>query len=222
MMTNLFSVFDPASGLGLSLNWVALSLGLLVYPLAKWSVSSRAMEFTATIYSLLYKEVGPLLSSKGKILALIFTSMFFFIFWMNLMGLIPYIFTPTSHLAVTLSLALPLWLSYFTYGWVKNLSWMLAHLMPQGTPLVLMPFMVIIESVSSMIRPFTLAVRLMANMIAGHLLLTLISGSVQVLVVSSLVCISVFQILLVVLEVAVAAIQAYVLVVLSVLYASEV
>nr|APU89545.1 ATP synthase subunit 6 [Porcellio dilatatus petiti] len=222
MMTNLFSVFEPTSGLGLSLNWVSLSLGLLVYPLVKWGVSSRAMEFTATIYNLLYKEMNPLLSSKGKISALIFISMFFFIFWMNLMGLTPYIFTPTSHLAVTLSLALPLWLGYFSYGWVKNLSWMLAHLMPQGTPLALMPFMVVIESVSSMIRPLTLAVRLMANMIAGHLLLTLISSSAQVLMAGSLVCIGVFQILLVVLEVAVAAIQAYVFVVLSVLYASEV
>lgn len=94
--------------------------------------------------------------------------------------------------------------------------------MPQGTPIVLIPFIVVIESVRRIIRPVTLSVRLMANIIAGHLLLTLIRGSIQVIFLRRVICIRVFQVLLVVLEVAVAAIQAYVLVVLRVLYASEV
>lgn len=88
--------------------------------------------------------------------------------------------------------------------------------------MVLIPFIVLIESVSRVIRPITLSVRLMANIIAGHLLLTLIRGAIQVEFLRRVVGIRILQVLLVVLEVAVAAIQAYVLVVLRVLYTREV
>lgn len=82
--------------------------------------------------------------------------------------------------------------------------------------------MVVIESVRGLIRPATLAVRLIANIIAGHLLLALVSGAASALIFSRLRVISLFQVLLVVLEAAVAVIQAYVLVVLRVLYVREV
>nr|APU89558.1 ATP synthase subunit 6 [Porcellionides pruinosus] len=222
MMTNLFSVFDPSSSMGVSLNWLSMLICLMFYPLAKWSVSSRGGGLVSMIINILNLEIKQLLSSKSKSTAVIFTSLFLFTMYSNLVGLAPYIFTSTSHLAVSLSLALPLWLGYYSYGWVVNTKWMLAHLTPQGTPSLLMPFMVVIESVSGLIRPATLAVRLMANMIAGHLLLALVSGAASALIFSSLSVISLFQVLLVVLEAAVAVIQAYVLVVLSVLYASEV
>lgn len=222
MITNLFSVFDPSSSIGLGLNWMSIGLGLLVYPLVKWRRASRAVLLRFTFHKILYKEVNPLFSNKSKVSALIFIAIFFFILWINLIGLIPYIFTPTSHLVITLRLALPLWMGYFSYGWVKNLKWILAHLIPQGTPVVLIPFIVLIESVSRVIRPITLSVRLMANIIAGHLLLTLIRGAIQVEFLRRVVGIRILQVLLVVLEVAVAAIQAYVLVVLRVLYTREV
>ena len=98
---------------------------------------------------------------------------------------------------------------------------MLAHMVPTGTPGLLMPLMVVIESISNLIRPGTLAVRLAANIIAGHLLLTLIGGggaSLGSLAVSLLVSI---QVLLVLLEIAVAGIQSFVFAALSSLYASE-
>nr|ASN74431.1 ATP synthase F0 subunit 6 [Trachelipus rathkii] len=221
-MTNLFSVFDPSSGVGMSFNWVSFGVGFFMFPMNKWGLTSRSGSWLTFILGKLYSEVKPIFSIKGSVTSLMFMAMFLFIIMNNMMGLIPYIFTATSHLAVTLSLALPMWLGYFSYGWVSNMKWMLAHLMPQGTPIVLMPFMVIIESVSSLIRPATLAVRLMANMIAGHLLLTLVSNAVYIFNFNSVLSVVTLQILLVVLEVAVAAIQAYVFVVLSVLYSSEI
>jgi len=98
----------------------------------------------------------------------------------------------------------------------------LAHLVPGGTPYLLTSFMVLVERVRALIRPGTLSVRLAANIIAGHLLLTLIRSRANALLPWAFIGVSLLQILLIVLEVAVAAIQAYVLTTLRVLYAREV
>jgi len=99
---------------------------------------------------------------------------------------------------------------------------MLAHLVPQSTPGALMPFMVVIETIRNIIRPLTLAVRLMANMVAGHLLITLLGN--QTTLTSGLIFLSLIltQIILLTLESAVAIIQSYVFAVLSTLYAREI
>lgn len=154
--------------------------------------------------------------------AFIFISLFSLILFNNFIGLFPYIFTSTSHLTLTLSLALPLWLRFIIYGWFNHTQHIFAHLVPQGTPNVLIPFMVCIETISNIIRPGTLAVRLTANIIAGHLLLTLIGNTGNSLS-SILLSLLIFrQIALLVLESAVAIIQSYVFAVLSTLYSREV
>lgn len=99
---------------------------------------------------------------------------------------------------------------------------MLAHLVPLGTPPALIPFMVLIETISNVIRPGTLAVRLAANMIAGHLLLVLLGNQGPNLSSSILSLLIITQILLLTLETAVAVIQSYVFAVLATLYSSEV
>jgi F-type H+-transporting ATPase subunit a len=99
---------------------------------------------------------------------------------------------------------------------------MLAHLVPLGTPGVLMPFIVLIETTSNIIRPGTLAVRLAANIIAGHLLLVLLGNQGASLSSPLLLILLVTQIILLVLETAVAAIQSYVFAVLATLYSREV
>nr|ABD95373.1 ATP synthase F0 subunit 6 [Ligia oceanica] len=223
MMSNLFSIFDPSSSMGaIPMNWVALWAGIsvLVYPM--WVVPSRSNVVMIIVIKSLFNEMRLLLRGSGESLVLVFLALFFVILMNNLLGLVPHVFTTTSHLIITLSLALPLWLGYYSRGWVTNTTHMLAHLVPQGTPSALMPFMVLIESISSIIRPGTLAVRLAANMIAGHLLLALMSGAITIFSPSSGLMIAVSQIALFALEVAVAAIQAYVFAVLSALYASEV
>ena len=99
---------------------------------------------------------------------------------------------------------------------------MFAHLVPQGTPAALIPFIVLIETIRNVIRPGTLAVRLAANIIAGHLLLTLLGNTGPSLSTSILVLLVIAQILLLILESAVAIIQSYVFAVLRTLYAREV
>nr|QVT11095.1 ATP synthase F0 subunit 6 [Rhagoletis cornivora]QVT11108.1 ATP synthase F0 subunit 6 [Rhagoletis cornivora] len=224
MMTNLFSVFDPSSSIfNLSLNWMSTFLGLLMIPPTYWLMPSRYNMFWNSILLTLHKEFKTLLgpsSHSGS--TFIFVSLFSLILFNNFMGLFPYIFTSTSHLTLTLTLALPLWLCFMIYGWINNTQHMFAHLVPQGTPAILMPFMVCIETISNVIRPGTLAVRLAANMIAGHLLLTLLGNtgpSISYMIVSLLL---IGQIALLILESAVAIIQSYVFAVLSTLYSSEV
>nr|QVL29217.1 ATP synthase F0 subunit 6 [Ceratitis quilicii] len=224
MMTNLFSVFDPSSSIfNLSLNWLSTFLGLLLIPSAYWLMPSRWHIFWNSILITLHKEFKTLLGPSGHSgSTFIFVSLFSLILFNNFMGLFPYIFTSTSHLTLTLTLALPLWLCFMLYGWINHTQHMFAHLVPQGTPAVLMPFMMCIETISNIIRPGTLAVRLAANMIAGHLLLTLLGNtgpSLSMMIVSLLL---IGQIALLVLESAVAIIQSYVFAVLSTLYSSEV
>lgn len=222
MITNLFSVFDPSSRLRISLNWIIIGLSLFIIPIGKWRVSSRRVKLTQEILESFNKEIYPILNPRGKVSIVIFSTLFFFVIVSNLLGLLPYVFTRTRHLAVTLRVALPLWLGYFSYGWANGPKWILAHLLPQGTPLLLIPFIVVIERVRRIIRPITLAVRLIANIVAGHLLLTLARNAVQFSVWLSPVTIVITQVALVILEIAVAVIQAYVLVILRVLYSREV
>nr|YP_010034190.1 ATP synthase F0 subunit 6 [Arhopalus unicolor]QOW83729.1 ATP synthase F0 subunit 6 [Arhopalus unicolor] len=222
MMTNLFSSFDPSTNLNLSLNWLSTFLGMLIIPFSFWLIPSRLSILWLNIILTLHKEFKILLGNNSKGSTLIFVSLFSFILFNNFLGLFPYIFTSTSHMSLTLTLALPLWLTFIIYGWINNTIHMFAHLVPQGTPPILMPFMVCIETISNIIRPGTLAVRLSANMIAGHLLLTLLGNTGSMLSLIFLNFLILIQILLLILEFAVSIIQSYVFAILSTLYSSEV
>lgn len=224
MITNLFSVFDPSSRIfNLSLNWLRTFIGLLIIPSIYWLIPSRYHIIWNNVLITLHKEfktlLGPL-SHNGS--TFIFISLFSIILFNNFLGLFPYIFTRTSHLTLTLTLALPLWLRFIIYGWFNNTQHIFAHLVPQGTPAVLIPFIVCIETISNVIRPGTLAVRLTANIIAGHLLITLIGNTGPSLSSILVIFLIVGQIALIVLESAVAIIQSYVFAVLRTLYSREV
>nr|QAY82020.1 ATP synthase F0 subunit 6 [Omophoita sp. REN-2018] len=223
MMMNLFSSFDPTSNYNLSLNWMSTLMSIIVIPMSFWIFPSRVYMLWFKILTILHKEfkilIGPL-KSQGS--TLIFISLFSLILFNNFMGLFPYIFTSTSHMSMTIALALPLWFTFLLFGWLNNTIHMLAHLVPQGTPPILMPFMVCIESISNLIRPMTLAIRLSANMIAGHLLLTLLGNTGPYMSMLTLNILIFTQILLLTLELAVSIIQSYVFAILSTLYSSEV
>nr|ALY11307.1 ATP synthase F0 subunit 6 [Obrium sp. NS-2015] len=222
MMANLFSSFDPSTSLNLSLNWISLLSSIFLIPLTYWFLPTRTNLIWTKINSNLHQEIKILLGNYNYSNTPMFISLFFIIMINNFLGLFPYIFTSTSHMALNLSLALPLWISFMVYGWFNNTIHMLAHLIPQGTPPGLMPFMVCIETISNMIRPGTLAIRLTANMIAGHLLMTLLGNTGSLMPMFLLKFLILVQIMLLILEAAVAIIQAYVFAVLSALYSSEV
>nr|AIY61975.1 ATP synthase F0 subunit 6 [Anoplotermes group nr. E1 TB-2014] len=225
MMSNLFSIFDPTTEISsLPLNWTSTTIGLLLIPTSIWLIPSRNSMMISLLMNKLHQEMKTILSkgNENKGNSFILTSLFLMILMNNFLGLFPYIFTSTSHLTLTLTLALPLWVSFMLFGWIKNTNHMFEHLVPQGTPTMLMPFMVIIETISNLIRPGTLAVRLTANMIAGHLLLTLLGNNGPAMSHSMLTVLITAQILLLILEGAVAVIQSYVFAILSTLYSSEV
>nr|AEP27627.1 ATP synthase F0 subunit 6 [Brachytemnus porcatus] len=222
-MTNLFSSFNPSTFPILSLNWVSSLLIMILVPHMFWFIPSRINFIWNFIISLMHKEFVILIKPKiKKGSTLIFSSLFIIIMINNFMGLFPYIFTCSSHLNFSLTLSLPLWLSLMILSWSKNTIQMLAHLVPQGAPNTLLPFLVIVETISNLIRPGTLAIRLTANMIAGHLLITLLSNIGSSLTIIPLTFLILVQILLLILESAVAIIQSYVFSILLALYSSEI
>nr|UTS56481.1 ATP synthase F0 subunit 6 [Stomphastis thraustica] len=223
MMSNLFSIFDPSTNIfNLSLNWLSTILGLMFLPFYYWLIPNRHSLLWNFIVNKLHNEFKILIGLKNTNgSTLIFISIFSFILFNNILGIFPYIFTSTSHLILALSISLPLWISFMLYGWINHNEHMFSHLIPQGTPPILMPFMVLIETISNVIRPGTLAVRLTANMIAGHLLLTLLSGTGTMIPTSMIYFLIMIQFLLLTLESAVAIIQSYVISILSTLYSSE-
>lgn len=220
MINNLFSIFDPSASFNLPLNWLRLGIFLIIICPSLWVKTSPFYFILRRIFSAILKEFSVLLK-RNKTNIILFIRLFSLIIFNNTLGLISFSFTATRHLAITLSLALPLWLGFIIFRVSNNTINFLAHLVPLGTPAPLIPFIVLIEIVRNIIRPITLSVRLAANMIAGHLLLTLLGSQLVRSSYSRFLAILLAQFLLIVLETAVACIQAYVFSVLTTLYASE-
>nr|UYO79192.1 ATP synthase F0 subunit 6 [Arctopsyche sp. XG-2022] len=224
MMNNLFSIFDPSSNfMNLPLNWMSSIYVIMFFPLLYWLIPNRSTILLTKILQILNNEIYTLLKNKSfKGTSLIFMVLFMIIILNNFMGLFPYIFTSSSHLVFNLSFSLPIWFTLMFFGWLNKTENMFSHLIPSGTPPILMPFMVLIESISNFIRPLTLAVRLTANMIAGHLLISLLSNNGNNVPLYLYWLIITFELLLMVLESSVAIIQSYVFTILSTLYTSEI
>nr|YP_010561831.1 ATP synthase F0 subunit 6 [Decolopoda australis]UYX57778.1 ATP synthase F0 subunit 6 [Decolopoda australis] len=221
MMTNLFSIFDPTSSLfNMHFNWMSLSLIILFSFKSFWLMSSRWNSLMLISINMIKLEFKNNLMNNQSIL--IFIMLITFIMVNNIMGLFSYVFTASSHMSMTLVLALMFWISYMLYSWIMKISMTLAHLVPMGTPFLLMFFMVMIESISNIIRPITLSIRLAANMTAGHLLISLMSSACSINMMSISLFIITMQCMLMILELAVALIQAYVFTILVSLYYNEV
>ena len=224
-MGDLFSTFNPNTeflGICLSLNWLRIITLLLFIPSSYWILRSKINKSYSIVISLLTGELSSILRvliNPGKFLFLI--RIFISVILINFLGLFPYIFTPTSHFSVTLRLSLPLWVGYIIIRFVKQIEINMAHLVPLGTPVLLIPLMVIIERVRLLIRPFTLAIRLAANIIAGHLLLVLLGSQGPLVGSGALIILILGLCLLITLECAVACIQRYVFMLLRCLYIRE-
>lgn len=223
MITNLFSIFDPSSTFNLSINWTSVLFIILFIPSRYWLIPNNKNILYNKIIILLFNEFKIIINNKkNNNFNLIFITLFIFIILNNIIGLFPYIFTRTSHLTLNLTIALPLWFSLLIFGWINKTNHIFIHLVPQGTPIILIPFIVCIETTRNLIRPITLTIRLTANIIAGHLLLTLL-GNIGNYLNTLLIPFLLFtQLLLLILESAVAIIQSYVFSVLLTLYSREI
>lgn len=220
MINNLFSIFDPASSSYLSTNWISIFNWIIIISPSFFIISRRIKIIFSNLINYIFNEFKPLINKNPQII-IIPLAIFIFILFNNIIGLLPFIFTATRHIAVRLRIALPIWLSLILYGWLFNYNNLLIHLIPNETPFVLMPFIVIIETIRNIIRPLTLAIRLAANIIAGHLLLSILISASEKISLFIYIPLLFPQIALTSLEVAVALIQAYVFRVLLTIYSSE-
>nr|ADZ48872.1 ATPase 6 [Crotalus ravus ravus] len=164
------------------------------------------------------------LTPKGQKWSPLLAGLILMLLLSNLLSLLPYTFTPTSQLSTNMALAAPLWLATLIMGMKDKFSTTLAHLLPEGSPTPLIPFMILIETASQLMRPVALGVRLTANITAGHLLMTMVA-STTISLINTYTIISplavILLLMLTLLELAVACIQAYVFVLLTILYLQE-
>lgn len=150
---------------------------------------------------------------------------FLFIVVTNIMGLFPYVFTPTAHLVVTFGMSLSIMVAVTISGFLAFKLGFFSILVPGGVPLVLAPFLVIIETLSYIIRAISLGVRLAANISAGHLLFAILSGFAFNLLFNGFILLGGFPVAIMsfitLLEMMVAVIQAYVFSLLVVIYLGD-
>lgn len=225
MVLNFFDQFISPTHLGIPLIVLALSLPWVLFPTpsARW-LNNRLLTLQGWFINRFTQQLLLPLNVGGHKWALLFTSLIVFLIMLNLLGLLPYTFTPTTQLSLNIGFAVPLWLATVIIGMRNQPTAALGHLLPEGTPVPLIPVLIIIETISLFIRPLALGVRLTANLTAGHLLIQLIATAAFVLTpimptVAILTTAVLF--LLTLLEVAVAMIQAYVFVLLLSLYLQE-
>nr|CAQ52875.1 F-ATPase subunit 6 [Paracletus cimiciformis]CAQ52881.1 F-ATPase subunit 6 [Paracletus cimiciformis] len=217
MMMNLFNIFDPSTTImNLEMNWMSTIMIIIILPNFIWMMPNRINMMLIMILKTLNKEMMLLYKSKNiKSPSFIFMTLFMFILLNNFISLFPYIFSSSSHMIFSLSLAMPFWLFFIILSMYKNIKNMIAHLIPLNTPIYLAPFMTIIETMSILIRPMSLSIRLTANLIAGHLMMTLLNSN------SMMFIIIMIQMFMMLFELCVAFIQSYVFSILTSLYSSE-
>lgn len=220
MIINLFVVFDPVSFFGLSLNWIIIGIIFIIIPIKYYIIRRyNVLSYKLIIFNIfkIFKEV-----SNPNYIGLVILSVIIFIYLAlrNLIGLFPFIFTRRAHLIITLGLGIVFWISFFIIGWLKNFKNSAAHLVPEGSPIILAPLIVLIERISHLIRPFTLSVRLAANIMAGHLIIGLLSR-IRLIRLFGFLSSLIIQRILLILEFGVAIIQGFVFRILLLLYALE-
>nr|YP_009029803.1 ATP synthase F0 subunit 6 [Gymnura poecilura]AHY81154.1 ATP synthase F0 subunit 6 [Gymnura poecilura] len=225
MSLNFFNQFLSPSLLGLPLIALAIATPWLILPppTTRW-LSNRLLALQTWFVRRFTHQLMQPLNLNGHKWAPILTALMLFLISLNLLGLLPYTFTPTTQLSLNMAFALPLWLTTVLIGLLNQPAIALSHFLPEGTPTPLVPILIIIETISLFIRPLALGVRLTANLTAGHLLMQLIATAAFVLtstLPSIALLTSLILLLLTLLEVAVAMIQAYVFVLLLSLYLQE-
>nr|AGG10677.1 ATP synthase F0 subunit 6 [Lethenteron reissneri] len=224
MTLAIFDQFSSPTMFGFPLAWLAMLIpSILLISQVPNFIKSRYHTLLLPLLMTITKQLFAPINTQGHKWALICMASMMFILTINLLGLLPYTYTPTTQLSMNMGLAVPMWLATVLIGLQKKPTEALAHLLPEGTPIALIPMLVIIETISLFIRPIALGVRLTANLTAGHLLIQLISITTFAVmpIISLTLATSLLLFLLTILELAVAMIQAYVFILLLTLYLQE-
>ncbi len=184
-------------------------------------VPSKIQLITEMSYSFVAKMINDTAGSNAKPFFPFIFTLFMFVLFCNMIGMLPYSFTVTSHIIVTFVLAAIVFIGVTIIGFVKHGIKYLELFVPKGVPLALLPLIVVIEIISYLSRPVSLSVRLFANMMAGHTMLKVFGGFVISLgLLGGWLPLS-FSVALTGLEILVAFLQAYVFAILTCIYLND-
>lgn len=197
---------------------VAILMILAVRPRA--SIPGRWQILAELSYEFIARLVSDNIGKDGKpYFSLIFT-IFMFVLFGNFLGMLPYSFTFTSHIAVTLSMALVIFVLVTIIAFFKHGIRFFSFFLPAGVPIFLAPLMIVIEVISYFTRPFSLSIRLFANMMAGHTLLKVVGGFVFPLGILGFVPLA-GLVAITGLEFLIAFLQAYIFTILTCIYIND-
>nr|YP_010042737.1 ATP synthase F0 subunit 6 [Protoreaster nodosus]QPC56374.1 ATP synthase F0 subunit 6 [Protoreaster nodosus] len=224
-LNSIFGQFSPDLLTFIPMTLIAITINLSwlsVTNSSNWlppRINLVITSFKENILKVLFQQTNPAAAPWIPT----FSAVFMLIFSINVLGLLPYAFTSTSHISLTYSIGVPLWMSVNILGFYLAFNNRLSHLVPQGTPSYLIPLMVIIETISLFAQPIALGLRLAANLTAGHLLIYLLSTAIWVLSGTPIIAgvTLIIFLFLFLLEVGVACIQAYVFTALVNFYLSQ-
>tara|TARA_Y100000590_G_scaffold132693_1_gene151615 strand:- start:4443 stop:5177 length:735 start_codon:yes stop_codon:yes gene_type:complete len=188
----------------------------------KKSLIPTKMQFiTEASYTFVAKMINDTAGSSAKSFFPFIFTLFMFVLFANMVGMLPYSFTVTSHIIVTFVLAAIVFIGVTILGFIKHGFKYLQLFVPKGVPIVLLPLIVIIEIISYLSRPVSLSVRLFANMMAGHTMLKVFGGFVISLgLIGGWLPLG-FSVALTGLEILVAFLQAYVFAILTCIYLND-
>ena len=208
------------SSLFMSITIISVTLLLLVSIKNQSLIPSRLQSISEIFYEFIANMISDNIGEKGhKFFPLIFT-LFSFILLGNLLGMLPYSFTFTSHIIVTFVLAMFIFLLVTLLGIFIHGFKFFGLFVPKGVPMIMLPLMIPIEIISYLSRPISLSVRLFANMMAGHTMLKIFAGFIVPLGIFGVAPLMV-DVALTALEVLIAFLQAYVFTILTCLYLNE-
>ena len=199
-----------------------LILFLLFFGTKKKSlIPSKIQLITEMSYTFVAKMINDTAGSSAKPFFPFIFTLFMFVLFCNMVGMLPYSFTVTSHIIVTFALAAVVFIGVTVIGFAKHGIKYLELFVPKGVPVVLLPLIIIIEIISYLSRPVSLAVRLFANMMAGHTMLKVFGGFVISLGLLGGWLPLGFSVALTGLEILVAFLQAYVFAILTCIYLND-
>lgn len=184
-------------------------------------VPSKAQMFVELIYTAINQTLVNSAGPKAQKYIPIIFSFFIFILFCNILGLIPYGFAPTSHIAITFTLAIVVFLFITLAGIVNHGFKFFSLFLPAGIPFWLAPLMIVIELFSYIGKPISLSLRLAANMVAGHILLEVLAGFMVMLPIFLKVLPMPLIMVLIIFEFGVAILQAYIFTILSCVYLND-
>ena len=187
----------------------------------KLLIPSKTQFITEMSYTFIAKMINDTAGSGAKSFFPFIFTLFMFVLFCNMIGMLPYSFTVTSHIIVTFMLAATVFIGVTIMGFIKHGIKYLELFVPKGVPIILLPLIIVIEIISYLSRPVSLSVRLFANMMAGHTMLKVFGGFVISLgLLGGWLPLS-FSVALTGLEILVAFLQAYVFAILTCIYLND-